>query len=73
MARAAEAPERPLSDLPPPDWAAYDDEPADDEPDEEMPQNGTPAGRSPSVPAELTGVDLIQRELGGQVIGEIDG
>ena len=43
------------------------------EPDEEMPQNGTPAGRSPSVPAELTGVDLIQRELGGQVIGEIDG
>ncbi len=72
VARGAQAPERPLSDLPPPDWAAYDDEPAD-EPDEEMPQNGTPAGRSPSVPAELTGVDLIQRELGGQVIGEIDG
>jgi hypothetical protein len=23
-------------------------------------------------PAELTGMDLIQRELGGQVIGEIE-
>jgi len=60
---AAEAPERPLSDLPPPEWAGYDDEPADDE---------AAAGRSPAGPPELSGVDLIQRELGGKVIGEFD-
>ena len=59
---AAEAPERPLSDLPPPEWAVYDDEPADE----------AAAGRSPAGPPELSGVDLIQRELGGKVIGEFD-
>jgi hypothetical protein len=26
----------------------------------------------PAVTTELTGMDLIQRELGGQVIGEIE-
>jgi len=69
--------DRPLSDLPPPDWAAYDDETGedetgDDEVGEELPQD-EPPGRSPSGPAELTGMDLIQRELGGQVIGEFEG
>ena len=66
---AAEPADRPLSDLPPPDWAGYDDEPADDEPAEDA----SPAGRSPAVPPELSGMDLIQRELGGQVIGEFEG
>jgi hypothetical protein len=36
---------------------------APDEPDD---------ARAPAA-AELTGMDLIQRELGGQVIGEIEG
>jgi hypothetical protein len=31
-----------------------------------------PDGDQPPVPAELTGMDLIQRELGGRVIGEIE-
>ena len=35
-------------------------------PDEPSPATGRPA-------TELTGMDLIQRELGGQVIGEIEG
>jgi DNA polymerase III subunit gamma/tau len=69
--------DRPLSELPPPDWAVYDDETGedetgDDEVGEELPQD-EPSGRSPSGPAELTGMDLIQRELGGQVIGEFEG
>jgi DNA polymerase III subunit gamma/tau len=69
--------DRPLSDLPPPDWAVYDDEAGedeagDDEVGEELPQD-EPSGRSPSGPAELTGMDLIQRELGGKVIGEFEG
>jgi hypothetical protein len=28
--------------------------------------------RTPAAEPELTGMDLIQRELGGQVIGEIE-
>jgi hypothetical protein len=38
----------------------------------EMPDEPS-AGHHVSGPAELTGMDLIQRELGGQVIGEIEG
>ena len=29
--------------------------------------------QAPAAAAELTGMDLIQRELGGQVIGEFEG
>jgi DNA polymerase III subunit gamma/tau len=46
------------------------DESPPDEPDE-MPSD-EPAGR-PAPGRELTGMDLIQRELGGQVISEIEG
>jgi DNA polymerase-3 subunit gamma/tau len=56
--------------------AAYDDLPPDEmaSDGDEMPPDDEPAGyRSAPVPAELTGMDLIQRELGGQVISEIDG
>jgi DNA polymerase-3 subunit gamma/tau len=49
----------PRFDGPPPD----DDYAPDDEPDD------TPL---PPGPPELTGMDLIQRELGGQIIREID-
>jgi DNA polymerase III subunit gamma/tau len=54
---------------------AYDDEPPDDEmpPDEDELPDEPPAHRAPAVEPELTGMDLIQRELGGQVIGEIEG
>jgi DNA polymerase III subunit gamma/tau len=80
-ARGYEPPDRPLSDrplseLPPPDWAVYDDEAGedgagDDEVAEELPQDEPSGGGA--GPAELTGMDLIQRELGGQVIGEFEG
>ena len=65
---------RPRHDAPPPgDMAPGDmahddfasDDMAPDEPDE-------PDGRPAPVVTELTGMDLIQRELGGQVIGEIE-
>jgi DNA polymerase-3 subunit gamma/tau len=57
--------------------APLDDGPPDDEPpDEMMPDDLSPdeflAGDAASGPAELTGMDLIQRELGGQVISEIE-
>ena len=63
----------------PPDPAGYDDdEPPDDVPPDEMPADEMSADEpSPDDrtvrTAELTGMDLIQRELGGQVIGEIEG
>ena len=63
----------------PPDPAGYDDdEPPDDMPPDEMPADEMSADEpSPDDrtvrTAELTGMDLIQRELGGQVIGEIEG
>ena len=41
-----------------------------DEPDDMPPDE--PDGDQAPVVTELTGMDLIQRELGGQVIGEID-
>jgi DNA polymerase III subunit gamma/tau len=61
----------------PPAFAAPRAEPAYDEPpDDEMPDDLPPeeilAGGAASGPAELTGMDLIQRELGGQVISEIE-
>jgi DNA polymerase III subunit gamma/tau len=57
----------------PPDPAGYDDDPPDDVPPDEMPPDEpSPADRA-IRPTELTGMDLIQRELGGQVIGEIEG
>jgi DNA polymerase III subunit gamma/tau len=56
----------------PPDPAGYDDAPDDMPPDEMPPGEPSPADRAVRT-TELTGMDLIQRELGGQVIGEIDG
>jgi DNA polymerase III subunit gamma/tau len=48
-----------------------------DEPDDMPPGEMAPDGPSPDDRAvrnaELTGMDLIQRELGGQVIGEFEG
>jgi len=56
----------------PPDPAGYDDEPPDDvAPDEMSADEPSPDDRTVRT-AELTGMDLIQRELGGQVIGEIE-
>ena len=45
-----------------------------DEPPEEMPSDDPdePADDQASGVTELTGMDLIQRELGGQVIDEIE-
>jgi len=56
--------------------AAYDDLPPDEMPsdEDEMPPDDEPSGyRSAPAAPELTGMDLIQRELGGQVISEIEG
>jgi hypothetical protein len=41
-------------------------------PDEMPPDEPSPDDRAARV-TELTGMDLIQSELGGQVIGEIEG
>ena len=60
----AAAPSRPR-----PDEISSDEFPPD-EPDDMPP--GEPDGDQAPVVTELTGMDLIQRELGGQVIGEID-
>jgi len=65
---------RPRHDEPPPDDSAHNDiehdefAPDDGPPDEPDEPDGGPA----PVVTELTGMDLIQRELGGQVIGEIE-
>jgi DNA polymerase-3 subunit gamma/tau len=51
------------------------DEPPDEMPpeDDEIPADGGPAAHRPApAEAELTGMDLIQRELGGQVIAELE-
>jgi DNA polymerase-3 subunit gamma/tau len=63
---AAPARSRPRHDEPPPDDIASDEFAPDDIPPDEPDDD-----RTPVVP-ELTGMDLIQRELGGQVIGEIE-
>jgi DNA polymerase-3 subunit gamma/tau len=64
-AAAAPARSRPRHDEPPDDLASGEFVPDDIPPDE-------PDGDQAPVVTELTGMDLIQRELGGQVIGEID-
>jgi DNA polymerase-3 subunit gamma/tau len=59
----------------PPAVTEYDDEPPEDMPpdEDELPPDDPPSRRAPAAEPELTGMDLIQRELGGQVIGEIEG
>ncbi len=49
----------------------HDEPPSDEVPPDDMPPD-EPGGDQPPVVTELTGMDLIQRELGGQVIGEIE-
>jgi len=52
----------------------YDEPPDEMPPDEDDMPPDEPSSHRASPPAtELTGMDLIQRELGGQVIGEIEG
>jgi DNA polymerase-3 subunit gamma/tau len=58
---------RPRRDEPPADEFPSDEFP----PDDDMPPDEPDGDRAPVV-TELTGMDLIQRELGGQVIGEIE-
>ncbi len=48
-----------------PEWPDHPLDPEDDEP--LGPEDSAPA------PAALTGMDLIARQLGGQIIEEIDG
>jgi len=52
----------------------YDEPPDEMPPDDEddMPPDEPSSHRASPPPPELTGMDLIQRELGGQVIGEIE-
>jgi DNA polymerase III subunit gamma/tau len=58
----------------PPDPAGSDDnEPPDDMPPDEMSADEPSPDDRTVRTAGLTGMDLIQRELGGQVIGEIEG
>ncbi len=49
----------------------HDEPPADEMPPADTPP-GEPDGDPAPAPTELTGMDLIQRELGGQVIGEFE-
>jgi DNA polymerase-3 subunit gamma/tau len=58
---------RPRRDEPPADEFPSDEFP----PDDDMPPDEPDGDRAPVV-TELTGMDLIQRELGGQVIGETE-
>jgi DNA polymerase-3 subunit gamma/tau len=71
-----ESPPPPASGPPPesapPEAAATYDEPDDMPPGESLQDEPSPDDRAVRE-AELTGMDLIQRELGGQVIGEIEG
>jgi DNA polymerase III subunit gamma/tau len=57
----------------PPEFAGLPDEPDDDDmpPDELAPDEPSPDDQ-PVQETELSGMDLIQRELGGQVIGEFE-
>jgi DNA polymerase-3 subunit gamma/tau len=53
---------------------SYDDPPDEMPPDDDEPPPDEPSSyRSAPATTELTGMDLIQRELGGQVISEIEG
>ena len=60
-------------DLVPPEFGGLPDEPDDDMPPDEMPPDEPSPDDQTVQGSELTGMDLIQRELGGQVIGEFDG
>jgi DNA polymerase-3 subunit gamma/tau len=62
----------PPPEFAPPEAAAPYDEPDDMPPGERYEDEPSPDDRAVRD-AELTGMDLIQRELGGQVIGEIEG
>ncbi len=55
----------------PPRWQ-QPSRPADDFPEDPGPYDGTPAGPG-SGSDSLTGMDLIERELGGKVIEELGG
>ena len=73
----ASSPSRPPVAAPPEfvpaDPAGYDDDSLEDMPPDDMaPDEPSPDDRAVRT-TELTGMDLIQRELGGQVIGEIEG
>jgi DNA polymerase-3 subunit gamma/tau len=57
----------------PPEPGGYAGEPSDDAPPDAMPPDEPSPDDRAVRTAELTGMDLIQRELGGQVIGEIEG
>ena len=63
----------PPPEFAPADPAGYHDEPPDDMPPDEMPPDEPSPDDRAVRTTELTGMDLIQRELGGQVIGEIEG
>jgi DNA polymerase III subunit gamma/tau len=56
-----------------PEIAVSADEPPDDVVPDDVPPDEPSADDADAGPAELTGMDLIQRELGGQVISEIEG
>jgi DNA polymerase-3 subunit gamma/tau len=75
MGRGPAAAAAPAPPVPAPDFAAGYDEPPDDMPPDEDDFSPDAASSSGQVsgPPELTGMDLIQRELGGQVISEIEG
>jgi DNA polymerase-3 subunit gamma/tau len=60
------------SESAPPEFAAPYDEPDDMPPGESYEDEPSPDDRAVRD-ADLTGMDLIQRELGGQVIGEFEG
>jgi DNA polymerase III subunit gamma/tau len=70
-ARPGSGPATPAA--PAPEFAGPHDEPPDDMPPDEMPPDEPSPDDRAVRTAELTGMDLIQRELGGQVIGEIEG
>jgi DNA polymerase-3 subunit gamma/tau len=57
----------------PPEFTGRDDEPPDDLPPDGLPPDEPSPDDRAVRQTELTGMDLIQRELGGQVIGEIEG
>jgi DNA polymerase-3 subunit gamma/tau len=70
------------SESAPPEFAGPESAGPYDEPDDMPPGDMPPGEMAPDEPslddravrdAELTGMDLIQRELGGQVIGEFEG
>jgi len=62
----------PLPEFTAPDFAEPYDEPDDMPPGDSLEDEPSPGDRAVRN-AELTGMDLIQRELGGRVIGEFEG